>query len=76
MSVVAAVQMASGPNVKANLEEAEKIEVSLTPEQEIESLRARVAQLTLTGHELISTQTRMQSLLHNATDAIIQADRL
>ena len=25
MSVVAAVQMASGPNVKANLEEAEKL---------------------------------------------------
>ena len=42
------------------------------PEQEIAELRAQVAQLTATGHELINTQTRMQSLLHNASDAIIQ----
>ena len=42
------------------------------PGQELEALRAQVAQLTATGHELINTQTRMQSLLHNATDAIIQ----
>ncbi len=39
---------------------------------EVESLRAQVAQLTASGHELISTQTRMQSLLHRATDGIIQ----
>lgn len=41
-------------------------------EEELVSLRAQVAQLTASGHELISTQTRMQSLLHRATDAIIQ----
>ena len=41
-------------------------------EDELASLRAQVAQLTASGHELISTQTRMQSLLHRATDAIIQ----
>jgi PAS domain S-box-containing protein len=39
---------------------------------EVESLREQVRQLTASGHELISTQTRMQSLLHRATDAIIQ----
>lgn len=39
---------------------------------EVESLRAQVQQLTAAGHEFISTQTRMQSLLHRATDAIIQ----
>jgi len=33
-----------------------------------------VAELTRSGHELLSTQTRYQSLLHNATDAIIQFD--
>ena len=41
-------------------------------QDELVSLRAQVAQLTAAGHELISTQTRMQSLLHRATDAIIQ----
>lgn len=46
--------------------------VELGSEEELASLRAQVAQLTATGHELISTQTRMQSLLHNASDAIIQ----
>ena len=40
--------------------------------REVEALRAQVAHLTRAGHELISTQTRMQSLLHRATDAIIQ----
>lgn len=39
---------------------------------EIAQLRERIAHLTRSGHELISTQTRMQSLLHRATDAIIQ----
>lgn len=39
---------------------------------ELASLRAQVQQLTAAGHEFISTQTRMQSLLHRATDAIIQ----
>ncbi|MCP5429528.1 MAG: PAS domain S-box protein [Chromatiaceae bacterium] len=39
---------------------------------EVGSLREQIAQLTRSGHELISTQTRMQSLLHRATDAIIQ----
>lgn len=47
-------------------------EVQLSPEEEIAQLRQQVAQLTQSGHELISTQTRMQSLLHNASDAIIQ----
>jgi len=41
-------------------------------EAEIDSLRAQVAQLTKSGHGLIATQTRLQSLLHRATDAIIQ----
>lgn len=39
---------------------------------EIASLRAQVAHLTKAGHEVISTQTRLQSLLHQATDAVIQ----
>lgn len=39
---------------------------------EVADLREQMAHLTLSGHELISTQTRMQSLLHRATDAIIQ----
>lgn len=39
---------------------------------EVEALREQVAHLTRSGHDLISTQTRMQSLLHRATDAIIQ----
>jgi signal transduction histidine kinase len=39
---------------------------------EIVALQARVDQLTASGHELISTQTRMQSLLHRASDGIIQ----
>jgi PAS domain S-box-containing protein len=39
---------------------------------ELAALREQIAHLTLSGHELISTQTRMQSLLHRATDAIIQ----
>jgi len=39
---------------------------------EISALQEQIAQLTRSGHELISTQTRMQSLLHRATDAIIQ----
>ena len=39
---------------------------------ELESLRAQVAHLTSNVHELISTQTRKQLLLHRATDAIIQ----
>lgn len=43
-----------------------------TPEQELVLLRAQVQNLTQTGHELVSTQTRMQSLLHNASDGIIQ----
>lgn len=41
-------------------------------QMEIEVLRERIAHLTRSGHDLISTQTRMQSLLHRATDAIIQ----
>lgn len=52
--------------------QSDNAEPAMTPEQEVIFLRAQVAQLTRTGHELISTQTRMQSLLHNATDAIIQ----
>lgn len=43
-----------------------------TPQQEIERLREQVRQLTHSGHELVSTQTRLQSLLYKATDAIIQ----
>jgi PAS domain S-box-containing protein len=39
---------------------------------EVDALRAQIAQLTAAGHELVSTQTRMQSLLHRASDAIIQ----
>ena len=38
---------------------------------EVERLRVQVEQLTQSGAELVSTQTRMQSLLHNASDAII-----
>jgi len=40
--------------------------------EELASLRAQVDQLTASGNDLISTQTRLQSLLHKATDAIIQ----
>lgn len=43
-----------------------------TPEQEIAGLRSQVQRLTSAGHELVNTQTRLQSLLHNASDAIIQ----
>ena len=39
---------------------------------EVEALRAQIAQLTASGQELISTQARMQCLLHRASDAIIQ----
>jgi two-component system sensor kinase FixL len=53
--------------------------VDATSERSVESLQAeiaelrfQVAQLTQSGHDLIATQTRMQSLLHRATDAIIQ----
>ncbi len=42
------------------------------PEAELQALRAQVEQLTSAGHELVNTQTRLQSLLHNASDAIIQ----
>jgi len=45
-----------------------------TPEQEIAELRSQVQRLTSAGHELVNTQTRLQSLLHNASDAIIQFD--
>lgn len=38
---------------------------------EVVRLREQVAQLTTSGAELVSAQTRMQSLLHNASDAII-----
>lgn len=38
---------------------------------EVTRLREQVAQLTASGAELVSAQTRMQSLLHNASDAII-----
>jgi len=41
---------------------------------DVADLRAQVRMLTEKSHELISTQTRMQSLLHNATDAILQFD--
>ncbi len=39
---------------------------------EVASLRAQVAHLTEAGHDVIATQTRLQSLLHQATDAVIQ----
>ncbi len=39
---------------------------------EVASLRAQVAHLTSAGHDVIATQTRLQSLLHQATDAVIQ----
>lgn len=39
---------------------------------ELEHLRSQVAELQLAGHQLVSTQAQMQSLLHNASDAIIQ----
>jgi len=42
--------------------------------EEVGSLRERVMELTQTGHELVGTQTRLQSMLHNASDAIIQFD--
>ncbi len=38
---------------------------------EVEQLRAQIKQLAAAGAKLVSTQTRMQSLLHNASDAII-----
>lgn len=38
---------------------------------EVESLHEQLRHLTASGHELISTQTRMQSLPQPATDAII-----
>ncbi len=39
---------------------------------ELEALRIQVEELSRAGHQLISTQTQMQSLLHNASDAIIE----
>lgn len=39
---------------------------------EAESLHEQLRQLTASGHELISTQARVQSLPQRATDAIIQ----
>ena len=40
-------------------------------ESELEHLRAQAAELQIAGHQLVSTQAQMQSLLHNASDAII-----
>jgi PAS domain S-box-containing protein len=39
---------------------------------EVERLRAQVQHLTQYGHGMVTAQTRLQSLLHRATDAIIQ----
>lgn len=39
---------------------------------ELDELRAKNSQLMQASHDVISMQTRMQSLLHKATDAIIQ----
>jgi len=52
----------------------EQAMTSLSGEErsELEMLRAQVEELSRSGHQLISTQTQMQSLLHNASDAIIE----
>ncbi len=54
------------------LQRSSTVDTTESLRREVEALREQVAQLTRSGHELISTQTRMQSLLHRATDAIIQ----
>ena len=41
-------------------------------QKENAELKAQVELLTAAGHELVATQTRLQSLLYNASDAIIQ----
>lgn len=46
----------------------------LSPEEEVLVLQAQLEAMQQSGYELVSTQTRMQSLLHNASDAIIQFD--
>ncbi len=52
----------------------EQVMTPLSDEErgELEMLRAQVEELSRSGHQLISTQTQMQSLLHNASDAIIE----
>ena len=52
--------------------ESDRSDGRVSLEDEVAALRKQVANLTSSGHELIATQTRMQSLLHNASDAIIQ----
>lgn len=54
----------SNPQAQDPVDEATRAELA--------ALRAQVAQLTAAGHEFIGTQTRMQSLLHRASDVIIQ----
>lgn len=39
---------------------------------EVRQLEGQVEELTLAGHQFVSTQTQMQSLLHNSSDAKIQ----
>lgn len=39
---------------------------------EVRQLKSQVGELTMAGHKLVSTQTQMQSLLHNSSDAIIE----
>ncbi len=43
----------------------------ITQVEELQRLRQQVAELQVAGHQLVSTQAQMQSLLHNASDAII-----
>ena len=57
MSVVAAVQMASGPNVKANLEEVEKAVVQ-------RALRKHDGNVSRTARELGLTRTSLYRRLN------------
>lgn len=51
---------------------SDPVEDEIALQREIEVLRSQNEALTRASHDVISMQTRMQSLLHRATDAIIQ----
>ncbi|MDC9729203.1 MAG: PAS domain-containing protein, partial [Methyloprofundus sp.] len=56
---------------------AEEVTTALTPAEvakllrEIERLKQQNQEATALGFELITAQTRLQSLLHNATDGVL-----
>ena len=53
-------------------QEAVAAETIAAMQAEIDRLRAQVEHLARSGHALVATQARLESLLHQATDAIIQ----